>query len=481
MKQKTSNQEKGGALFRGAIILSLGGIFTKIIGAVYRIPLTNILGAEGIGIYQLVFPLYILLLTISSTGVPSAISRLISEEQDEKAAKNIFKVALWSLIILGGLLTIVLILLAPLIAKMQGNILVKKSYYAIAPSVFFVAGISVYRGYFQGKLKMAPTALSQIIEQVFKAGFAIMFSILFMPDVLKAVFFTVLSVSISELIALIFLMGYYNFTYRKKGKLLKSNQAGKEDNVKIEEDVFSNANFTQKNSFKIKPVLKSIFKISIPVTIAALLLPLSQLIDSVFVVNFLNAQNLNGTLLYGLLTGPVFSIISLPVVIASSIAAVALPLISRARIKNDYEGLNKKIAYSLKFTFLVSIPCALMMFLYSYEISKFLYGGLGFENISILSNLLKICSLSVIFLSLMQVTVSILVALKKVYVAIITLSLAIIFKIILNIILLPIPFLNIYGAAISSMVCYFIAAILNFIFIIANTKHKFNSRRLTRR
>lgn len=469
--KKMENQKKGSALAKGAFILSFSGILTKFIGAAYRIPLTNILGAEGIGIYQLVFPLYVLLLTISSTGLPSAISRLISEKEDEKSAKFIFKVALWSLLIIGGLFSIVLFLTAPLIAKMQGNVLVTKAYFAIAPSIFFVAGISAFRGYFQGKLKMMPTALSQIVEQVFKAGLAIVFSYMFMPNVLKAVFYTVLAVSISELAALIFLIIYYYFYNSKKRRTTIGNT---EKELLTEQAVLSKENIQNEKALNVKDVLKIIYKISIPITLAALLLPLSQLVDSAFVVNFLNAQKLNGTLLYGLLSGPVFSLISLPVVVASAIATVALPLISRARIKNDKADLNNKIAYSFKLTFIISIPCALIMFLYSKEISRLLYSGLSGENLLILSQLIKICSLSVIFLSLMQVTVSLLIALKRVYIPIITLGIAIALKIILNFVLLRIPSLNIYGAAISSVICYATAATLNLIFILGNVKCKFD-------
>lgn len=481
---------KGSALIKGAFILSLGGIITKIIGAVYRIPLTNILGAEGIGMYQLVFPLYVLLLTISSSGLPSAISRLISEkEDDEKSAEYIFKITLYSLLILGLISSLLLCILAPVIAKMQGNILIKKSYYAIAPSIFFVAGISAFRGYFQGKLKMAPTAFSQIVEQAFKAGLAITFSFLFMPNVLKAVFYTILSVSISEFFALLFLIIYF-IVYKKnivKRKNKESLNEFNENTYKIQnspafsQNILINAAIYEKLPKKLnnpKDVLKTIYKISIPVTLASLLLPLSQLIDSAFVVNILNKQNLNGTLLYGLLTGPVFSMVNLPVVIATAIATVALPLITRAKTKNDNEDLNNKISYSFKLMFLISIPSFLIIFLYSKEISRLLYSSLSAENIIILSNLMKICSLSVIFLSLMQLTVSMLIALKKVFVPIITLGIAVVFKIVLNIILLKIPSLNIYGAAISSVICYLISAVLNLIYILINVKCKFNIKEI---
>ena len=120
-------------LFSGAIALAIGGLITKVIGALYRIPLTNLLGAEGIGIYQMVFPLYCLLLTVSSTGVPNGIAKLIAEGND---AETTLKSALKLFIPIGIIGSLVMAIFSNKIATLQGNSLATKSYIFISPSVF---------------------------------------------------------------------------------------------------------------------------------------------------------------------------------------------------------------------------------------------------------------------------------------------------------------------------------------------------------
>jgi stage V sporulation protein B len=210
--KKAKAIKKPGSFVRGAAVLSIGGIITKLCGAIYRIPLTNALGSAGMGMYQLVFPFYTLLLAASSAGIPSAISRLIAERlkmNDEKGAKKIFHTALAALSLAGLALSLAMYFTAENIAAFQGNIAAADSYRLIAPAIFLVSVISVIRGYFQGRLVMLPTALSQIVEQGVKIVFTLTVAVAFLPDVLKAVGFAVLGVTVSEAAALLFLILFF--------------------------------------------------------------------------------------------------------------------------------------------------------------------------------------------------------------------------------------------------------------------------------
>ncbi|HHW89810.1 MAG TPA: oligosaccharide flippase family protein, partial [Clostridiales bacterium] len=152
----------------GAAVLGVCSFLAKLMGAIFRIPLTHILGAEGMGLYQMVFPLYALLLTISSGGLPSALSRIIAEKTTKgqtDLARKAFTTALITLTAFGAICALIILLFHRLIALAQGNSSAALSYIAIAPSIVFVAVISAFRGYFQGKQNMFPSALSQIIEQ----------------------------------------------------------------------------------------------------------------------------------------------------------------------------------------------------------------------------------------------------------------------------------------------------------------------------
>ena len=160
-----------GSFVKSVFILSLGGFIAKLLGAFYRIPLTNIIGSYGMGIYQLVFPLFSLLLTVSTAGIPVAVSKLVAEKAADGRfgqAKGVFFMALALLALLGLAGSAALYFLAGDIAVMQGNADAADAYRLIAPSVLLVCVISAYRGYFQGLMRMAPTALSQIVEQTVK-------------------------------------------------------------------------------------------------------------------------------------------------------------------------------------------------------------------------------------------------------------------------------------------------------------------------
>ena len=216
--EKSLNKNQGGFL-KSVFILSLGGFIAKLLGAFYRIPLTNIIGSYGMGIYQLVFPLFSLLLTISTAGIPVAVSKLVAEKAavgQHKQAHKVFNTALVMLATFGLIGSALLFFLSNNIAALQGNGDAATAYKIIAPSVFLVCIISAYRGYFQGLMQMSPTAVSQIVEQVVKMTVGLVCAIKFMPDVIKSVNFAILGVTLSEVAATVLLFVMYLFQKRKK-------------------------------------------------------------------------------------------------------------------------------------------------------------------------------------------------------------------------------------------------------------------------
>ena len=194
MKKK----EKKRSFLKGAALIAAGGLLAKIIGALYRIPLTNLIGGHGIGLYQLVYPVYCLLLTVSATGIPSSIAKLTAEKLGRgESDKPLFKTALCLFLWIGLIGALLMVALAPLLASLQGSREVMGGYFTLAPSVLLVSAISVLRGWFQGRNDMFPTAISEVIEQAVKVGFGLFFAYIFKDDIPKAVVFLLLSVSIS--------------------------------------------------------------------------------------------------------------------------------------------------------------------------------------------------------------------------------------------------------------------------------------------
>ena len=156
---------------KGAAILGIAGLICKVIGAVFRIPLSNAIGTQGMANYQAAYPLYAFLLVISSAGLPTAISKMVSErvtKGDYRGAHFTFQVAYKVLLIVGVITSVLLFAASPLVSKLIGLDTSMYSFMAIAPALFFVSILSAYRGYFQGLQMMTPTALTQIVEQVGK-------------------------------------------------------------------------------------------------------------------------------------------------------------------------------------------------------------------------------------------------------------------------------------------------------------------------
>ena len=204
----------------GAGMLAVLGVIGKVIGMFYRLPLTNILGAEGMGLYQLIFPLYSLILAVGCGGMPAAISKYISEltaSGDTALAKRALKITIVGLSVFGVFAALALFLLRDGIAALQGNPKTALSYAAIAPAVFFSGLIACYRGYFQGMHNMFPSGISQIIEQIVKVALGLIFAALFVGNGVEyGVMGAILGVSLSEAVALMYLALRFTFVVEKQ-------------------------------------------------------------------------------------------------------------------------------------------------------------------------------------------------------------------------------------------------------------------------
>ena len=158
------NQGRKG-LLKGAVWIAIGGFVAKLIGGLYRIPLTNAIGGRGLGLYQLGYSVYCLFLTVA-TGIPSSVSKLTAEKLGQgQSAEPLFKRAMKLFLSVGLAASALMAILAPFIARAQGGAEVLWGYYALAPAVALVSVISVFRGYFQGKNDMMPTAIISTLSK----------------------------------------------------------------------------------------------------------------------------------------------------------------------------------------------------------------------------------------------------------------------------------------------------------------------------
>lgn len=436
-------KKSNNSFLSGALILSLGGLFAKVLGALYRIPLTNIIGSYGMGLYQLVFPPYILFLTVAQCGVPVALSKLIAQNNqlgDYEKGRKTFRFALVLLTALGVLCAVAMALMSNLIAKAQGNADTARYFLIVAPALVFVPVTNALKAYFQGNMNMTPSGVTTVIEQLVKLVVGLYCAVKFMPNVQRAVGGAVIAITVSEFSSLAIMSGVY-FAHRAKRKLppLTWNIGDKKD------------------------ICGNVFQLAIPVALGGFAMQMSQVIDSVMVVNLLTVNN--ATQMYGLWTGPVNSMLGLPIALSGGVAVSALPDITKTYYCGDKEQLNKSFNSAIKLTLVIALPCALGMIALSQPILQLLYGGLPADEIYTASILLSLSGISIVFLAVLQTCVSVCQAVGKPYATVIIVSLAIVVKAVANIVLLPNPNVNIYGAGISESLCYLFATVCVIIYL----------------
>ncbi|MCM1533326.1 MAG: polysaccharide biosynthesis protein [Corallococcus sp.] len=423
--------------------MSLGGLLAKILGALYRIPLTNIIGSYGMGLYQLVFPPYILFLTVAQAGIPTALSKLIAENNqlgrfDE--SRKTFRFAFVFLVILGTVSAILMASLSRAIASSQGNAETATAFLIVAPALLFVPVTNALKAYFQGNMNMTPSGVTTVIEQVVKLAVGLWCAIEFMPDVNKAVMGAVFAITVSEFGSMLIMSVVYFVSIRKRkvGKI----SVGLQD---------------------VKKIAPNVFSLAIPVALGGFAMQMSQVIDSVMVVNLLTVSN--ATEMYGLWTGPVNSMLGLPIALSGGVAVSALPSITKTFYGGDKEKLSVAFNTAMKLTLVIALPCAFGMIALSRPILQLLYGRLPENEIYVASVLLSLSGLSIVFLAIMQTAVSVCQAVGKPYASVIIISFAIVVKAVVNLITLPNPKINIYGAAISETLCYLFATVYVIIYL----------------
>lgn len=449
-------------IISGAFTVSAGGFIAKILGAVYRIPLTNLLGAEGIGLYQMVFPLYSALLTLSSTGIPGSISKIIAQGEESVYVLNKSK-KLFGFI--GGCGSALMCVCAYFIAKAQGAPEVGFSYVLLSPSVLIVTIISAYRGYFQGLSDMRPTAISQTIEQLVKLFFGLGFAYFFKDNLTVAVSSCVLAVTISEVVALIYLKQAYKLR-------------GTEENSKTEKAVLSEAYYvnrlenTEITSKKTSRAItnKGLIKIVLPVTISALIIPISRMIDSFLTVNIISRYRTDAKALYGLYSGGVESVIGVPVAVCYGIAVALIPVVGKVFAGRQSLEIKKYAGQCVMLTAGASLLAGLAVSVFSLYVVKVLYYSLSASQQILTAKLISCASPTVFFLSVIQTQNAIFIACDKQRIPPIHLAIGVIVKVIVMLIALPMPKINIFALPISDILCYTVACFLNLVYYLSMSK-----------
>ena len=432
--------------------LLISQIIVKSLGLVYKLYLTNRegFGDEGNAISTASFQVYALILSVTATGLPSAISRLVAERSangDHKGAYKIFKVSMIIFSIIGLIGSYVLAIFAKKIANNYLNIKeAELSILALAPSVFLVSVISVFRGYFGGRESLKEQARGQTIDQVTKTISTVLF-------IESSVLLTV-----NPNTKIMAACANLSATFANLFECMYLYKAYKKQRYDIGIDVKSSINSEKIGTYTI---LKEIISVAIPISLTAVIGTIANNIDSTTIVNKLKdvIGYEQAKKEYGILSGKVELLISFPLSFNTAISTALLPSIAAS--KNNLKKTESRINKSILFGSVLSIPIAMIFLFYGSEILKLL-----FPNASSGAEILKISAISVILITMIQMFNGILYGIGKSKVPIISVTCGLIVKAILNNILVPrvdLPFGGTKGAAIANVmydVVSFIVTIL---------------------
>ena len=438
-------------LVKGAAVLAVAGIVVKVFGAAFRIILAGFITDQGMAYYTPAYSIYAVLLVISTSGIPIAISRMVSERYaigryDE--ADRVFHISRYLMISLGVLGFIVLFFLADPIAsamKLKGSALAMR---ATAPALLIVPIMSSYRGYFQGQQRMTPTALSQTVEQIFRVVFGLALAIVLMRGTLFAESFTDLQrgaaggcfgASAGAIGGLaVMLIIYFGARKSIRTRIAESDEGDREGAGSI---------------------LKGILVIAVPITLGAMLMPLVNLVDaSVVKIRLMDiglAEDAAESL-YGQLTGFCEPIIALPQVLMSAIVMSIVPMVAAANKIGDRARLHETISLGLRMSSIVAFPCAIGLLILAKPALTMLFFTQK-ESAANAAPSLRVLSISFILLAIITIMTGVLQGVGRQIWPVINLFIGLLFKVAVTWILVGTETFNVVGAPLGTMAAYLIA------------------------
>ena len=451
IKDNENTEEKGqqtsSLMMKGATVLVIAGIVSKIFGAIFRIPLTNMIGAEGQAYYSAAYALYQLLFTIATAGFPVAISRMVSAriaERDFINAHKSYKMAMKVSLALGIVSFAVMYFGAGTIAELYRNPGSEESMKAISAALLFTPLVASMRGYYQGRQNMKPTGITEVIEQMMRvaAGLALAY-LFYKTSLVKAAAGATFGASAGIIAAFIAMMVIYVRDSGTRSRLFK------ESVVRDESD---------------RSRLKELLRFLIPVTIGSAVMPIMFNIDAAIIPRRLLESGFDRVMtdkLYGLMGGFCDPIINLPNIFIDAICISLMPAVTTAYTLKIKKDLDDHVKTGLKTMMIITYPCAIGLIVLAKPILTMLFYK-KYDEAVMAVPALQILALSIIALAIMRTFSTSLQGIGKMMLPVWNLLIGAGVKAVVSYILLGIPAININGAAFGSVIAYVTAGILNY-------------------
>ncbi len=434
-------------------ILAMASLIVRFIGMIYRIPMSNILGDKGNGIYAVAFDIYDIVLIISSYSLPLALSKIISAQNSKREYKNIgktFRCAMTFALVSGGVFGGALFLGAGLIEKYiyPAYVGLQIPLRVLAPTVFIVAVLGVFRGFFQGKNTMVPTAVSQVLEQIVNAIVSVLAAWLFIKwnadSLMKSAWGAAggtLGTCLGAFTALLLVMFVY-YIYRPIQKKLERRDRGR-------------------RAYSSSHIYRILFVTILPIILSQTVYQISGLIDYYLFGDVMNAKGMNPTeiqTLTGLYSSKYRLLTSVPIAISTAIASSMIPSAVAAYTQKDTKQLNYNILSGIKFNMIIAFPCAFGYTIVGQSIVHLLFPG---DNYVMGGQMLLAGSSAIIFYAISNVTSSALQSIDKMRIPVIHSAMSLAIHIAIVILLLKFSNVGIYALIIGNITFPLVVSILN--------------------
>lgn len=429
---------------RGAVILAAASAISRLLGVVYIIALPRIIRDEGMGLMQMVRPIYSFAVILSVAGLPVALSKLVAEQMaigSMRGARQVFRWALGIMLTLGFVFTGALLLGGRwLVAIIVRDPLAYPVLMAMTPSIVLLSAIAALRGFFQGMQYMTPSAASQVVEQVGRVGSMLVLAITFMPrGVEYGAAGASLGGALGSLVGLVILSIYY-VTWHRTTKDVHSSQA-RQDTSRV-------------SGWR---VLRRLFSLSLPMVLGSMLWPTMQMIDTGLVPLRMQAAGFSVEAIRESLgyLGMALSLMHFPNVLTTALAVTLVPAVAEAEALNAHRQIRHRVTEALRLTMLFGIPSSTGLLCLAGPISTLLFGyGQVAEPLQILA-------VGTLAVGVFQVCSGILQGLGLVLLPVYSLIVGVLFKLGLNYWLTALPVLGIKGAAWGTVTGFCVAGLLN--------------------
>lgn len=442
-------------------ILAAAGIISRIIGLLYRSPLHSVIGDLGLGFYQSAYTFYTIVLLISSYSIPAAVSKVIAQKLAVKEYRNahrIFRCALGYVLVVGGAASLFLFFGAGLLVE-EAAVPVLRTF---APTVFIYGMLGVLRGYFQAHKSMAQTSVSQVLEQVANAVVSVGAAYLLIKNTMgtlempteeteqilratRGAIGSALGTGVGVLVALLFMLAVY-----------KLNKSFIDRRIRYDRH-------TEVDSYR--EILKMITMVVTPFVLSTAIYNLNDTINNALYTKiYLKVRELDTVGTYsgwGVLSGQALTISKIPIAFASAMAAAMIPTVAQLIAARNVEGAKDKIGVAVKTTMIISIPCAVGLFVLARPVTCLLFPANTQASEDLATGLLMALAISIVFYALSTLNSQILQGLGRMNVPIVNAAIALGVQTVVVVVLLFFTKLDLYSVVIANIIYSGIMCVLN--------------------